>query len=83
MDRVPHHLLTLWNPSYAADAMDEHLRRLGLRREGVVTQAAQMLYGTRFLPDSPPRRPPRSAPQRRHAPGLCSTRRARRHRRVR
>jgi hypothetical protein len=27
MDRVPHHLLTLWNPSYAADAMDEHLRR--------------------------------------------------------
>jgi hypothetical protein len=20
-----HHLLTLWNPSYAADAMDEHL----------------------------------------------------------
>jgi hypothetical protein len=28
MDRVPHHLLTLWNPSYAADAMDEHLRVL-------------------------------------------------------
>jgi hypothetical protein len=23
-----HHLLTLWNPSYAADAMDEHLRVL-------------------------------------------------------
>jgi hypothetical protein len=25
---VPHHLVTLWNPSYAADAMDEHLRVL-------------------------------------------------------
>ncbi len=25
---VPHHLLTLWNPSYAADAMDVHLRVL-------------------------------------------------------
>jgi len=22
---MPHHLLTLWNPSYAADAIDEHL----------------------------------------------------------
>lgn len=29
------------------------LDRLGLRREGVLTQAAQMLYGTRFLPDYP------------------------------
>jgi ATP-dependent DNA helicase RecG len=29
------------------------LDRLGLRREGVITQAAQMLYGTRFLPDYP------------------------------
>lgn len=29
------------------------LDRLGLRRAGVVTQAAQMLYGTRFLPDYP------------------------------
>lgn len=27
--------------------------RLGLRRDGVITQAAQMLYGTRFLPDYP------------------------------
>jgi len=27
------------------------LDRLGLRREGALTQAAQMLYGTRFLPD--------------------------------
>jgi len=25
---LPHHLVTLWNPSYAADAMDEHLRML-------------------------------------------------------
>lgn len=25
---LPHHLLTLWNPSYASDAMDEHLRVL-------------------------------------------------------
>jgi ATP-dependent DNA helicase RecG len=31
----------------------EILDRLGLRREGVITQAAQMLYGTRFLPDYP------------------------------
>jgi hypothetical protein len=22
---LPHHLLTVWNPSYATDAMDEHL----------------------------------------------------------
>lgn len=29
------------------------LDRLGLRRDGVLTQAAQMLYGTRFLPDYP------------------------------
>ena len=29
------------------------LDRLGLRREGALTQAAQMLYGTRFLPDYP------------------------------
>jgi ATP-dependent DNA helicase RecG len=29
------------------------LDRLGLRRDGVITQAAQMLYGTRFLPDYP------------------------------
>ncbi|MFC1791045.1 hypothetical protein ACFL0I_01085 [Gemmatimonadota bacterium] len=28
MAHTPHHLLTLWNPSYAADAMDEHLRVL-------------------------------------------------------
>ena len=28
------------------------LDRLGLRRDGVVTQAAQVLYGRRFLPDS-------------------------------
>ena len=25
---IPHHLLTVWNPSYASDAMDEHLRVL-------------------------------------------------------
>jgi ATP-dependent DNA helicase RecG len=29
------------------------LDRMGLRRDGVITQAAQMLYGTRFLPDYP------------------------------
>jgi ATP-dependent DNA helicase RecG len=29
------------------------LDRLGLRREGLLMQAAQMLYGTRFLPDHP------------------------------
>ncbi len=29
------------------------LERLGLLREGVLTQAAQVLYGTRFLPDYP------------------------------
>ncbi len=32
-----------------ADILD----RLGLRRDGAITQAAQMLYGTRFLPDYP------------------------------
>jgi len=29
------------------------LDRLGLRRDGLITQAAQILYGTRFLPDYP------------------------------
>ncbi len=29
------------------------LDRLGLRREGAITQAAQVLYGRRFLPDYP------------------------------
>lgn len=29
------------------------LDRLGLRRDGELTQAAQVLYGTRFLPDYP------------------------------
>ena len=29
------------------------LDRLGLRRNGVITQAAQILYGARFLPDYP------------------------------
>ena len=29
------------------------LDRLGLRRDGVITQAAQILYGNRFLPDYP------------------------------
>jgi len=36
----------------SADAGDI-LDRLGLRVEGEVTQAAQMLYGTKFLPDYP------------------------------
>jgi ATP-dependent DNA helicase RecG len=29
------------------------LDRMGLRRNGIITQAAQILYGTRFLPDYP------------------------------
>ncbi|OGP87284.1 MAG: hypothetical protein A2Y95_06235 [Deltaproteobacteria bacterium RBG_13_65_10] len=33
--------------------VEDILERLGLLREGVLTQAAQMLYGTRFLPDYP------------------------------
>lgn len=39
----------------AGTSMDigDILDRLGLRIEGQVTQAAQMLYGTRFLPDYP------------------------------
>jgi len=28
MASAPRHLLTVWNPSYAADALDEHLRLL-------------------------------------------------------
>ena len=38
--------------STSTDAGDI-LDRLGLRRDGVITQAAQILYGTRFLPDYP------------------------------
>jgi ATP-dependent DNA helicase RecG len=34
-------------------AIGDILDRQGLRREGVITQAAQPLYGTRFLPDYP------------------------------
>jgi len=39
----------------AGTSMDvgDILDRLGLRIEGEITQAAQMLYGTRFLPDYP------------------------------
>ncbi len=39
----------------AGTSMDvrEILDRLGLRVDGEITQAAQMLYGTRFLPDYP------------------------------
>jgi ATP-dependent DNA helicase RecG len=39
----------------AGTSMDlgDVLDRLGLRIDGVLTQAAQMLYGTRFLPDYP------------------------------
>ena len=33
----------------ASDVLD----RLGLRIDGKITQAAQMLYGTKFLPDYP------------------------------
>ena len=34
-------------------AIGDILDRLGLRRDGVITQAAQALYGTKFLPDYP------------------------------
>ena len=33
--------------------MSDILDRLGLRRDGVITQAALVLYGTKFLPDYP------------------------------
>jgi ATP-dependent DNA helicase RecG len=33
--------------------VEDILDRLGLRRDGVLTQAAHVLYGTRFLPDYP------------------------------
>ena len=33
--------------------VEDVLDRLGLRQDGVLTQAAQVLYGTRFLPDYP------------------------------
>lgn len=36
-----------------ATELGDILDRLGLRRGDVITQAAQMLYGTRFLPDYP------------------------------
>jgi len=38
--------------STSTDVVDI-LDRLGLMRDGVITQAAQILYGTRFLPDYP------------------------------
>lgn len=34
-------------------AIGDILDRLGIRRGGVITQAAQILFGTRFLPDYP------------------------------
>jgi len=39
----------------ASTSMDvgDILDRLGLRRDGTITQAAQILYGARFLPDYP------------------------------
>ena len=40
------------SPGTSTEAGDI-LDRLGLRRDGVITQAAQVLYGTRFLPDYP------------------------------
>lgn len=41
--------LSAETPADIGDILD----RLGLRRGGVITQAAQVLYGTRFLPDYP------------------------------
>jgi len=40
------------------------LDRLGLRIDGQITHAAQMLYGTKFLPDYQEARPPRAKPRR-------------------
>jgi hypothetical protein len=44
---MPHHLLTLWNPSYAADAMDEHLSVLldWAGRGGAVVDPVRRLLG--------------------------------------
>jgi ATP-dependent DNA helicase RecG len=46
---VRHRRISAGTSADVGDILD----RLGLRRDGVITQSAQMLYGTRFLPDYP------------------------------
>ena len=45
--KLPSHLVTVWNPSYASDAMDEHLRVLldwaGRARRGAGDAATRAL----------------------------------------
>jgi ATP-dependent DNA helicase RecG len=48
-DAVRHRRISAGTSMDVGDVLD----RLGLRIDGVVTQAAQVLYGTRFLPDYP------------------------------
>jgi hypothetical protein len=48
-DAVRHRHISAGTSMDVGDILD----RLGLRIDGVLTQAAQMLYGTRFLPDYP------------------------------
>jgi len=48
-DAVRHRRISAGTSMDVGDILD----RLGLRIDGVLTQAAQMLYGTRFLPDYP------------------------------
>ncbi|MBD3162860.1 MAG: hypothetical protein GF355_14255 [Candidatus Eisenbacteria bacterium] len=48
-DAVRHRGISAATSTDVGDILD----RLGLRIDGVLTQAAQMLYGTRFLPDYP------------------------------
>ena len=46
---IQHRRISAGTSTDIADILD----RLGLRVDGVITQAAQILYGTRFLPDYP------------------------------
>jgi len=46
---IRHRRISAGTSTEVGDILD----RLGLRRDGVITQAAQMLYGTRFPPDYP------------------------------
>jgi ATP-dependent DNA helicase RecG len=48
-DAVRHRRISAGTSMDVGDILD----RLGLRVDGILTQAAQMLYGTRFLPDYP------------------------------
>lgn len=48
-DAVRHRRISAATSTDLGDILD----RLGLRIDGVLTQATQMLYGTRFLPDYP------------------------------